>query len=355
MHLLVIMNSTKPLAPKRPGRSRRALFIVLFIDVLILCGFVASVYFGKEGYDEASLWCSVLVSAVGIFLFVRHFGLKMVSLVLLGLAACSTSFSMMNDAQPLTPLCDKKDALGLREYHGERIRLGSRGAYASVNPVKNDSLIVVLSVGASTPGQMAEHLESKSDMSEGFIVINGNLGGQDVNDYLEQSDRLFKYADSRLAEWGLSPKDVDVVWTFQDDIRSNSDSFEVAVPALTSKLKSYVELIAQRYPSAKEIALSGRMQGFSLDKGHSKIQCWYQGWACRNVVMDYRSGTWDPGVRVSDSFYFFSKGEEVNRNGVSFIRSDFKADGVHLSPTGVPKAANFLNEYFIQHYGRAVY
>lgn len=247
------------------------------------------------------------------------------------------------------PLNQSPDQSGSKTFKGFKYRLGSKGDYVSkaeVTPI--NGRIVILSVGASTPAQIAQEFDRLVGDDMIVDVVVGNVGGKDINDHLDLNNMVWANIDNQLANSGYKRSDVSVIWTMQDDLRDNGDDFPGNPERQYQKNLQLFGIFADKFPNLQLVELSGRLCGYSSDGGHNANQTWYTGWVYSWLVQDYRSGELVLPFRISDGAYFYTDGDKVRQDGLYQKRSFFKPDGIHLYSTGITYYGNFLYTYFAQ-------
>jgi len=266
---------------------------------------------------------------------------KLLTFMLASVALLSTMLAQNPLNQPI-------DETGSKLYNGFRYRLGSKGLYVQNSDVKPiNGRIVILTVGASTPAQIATEFDRLVGDNMIVDVVVGNVGGKDINDHLDLSNPVWSNIDNQLKASGYTREDVSVIWTMQDDLRDNQNDFPGNPQRQYAKNLELFEIFADKFPNLQLVELSGRLCGYSTQSGHTALQCYYTGWCYSWLVQDYRTEEITLPFRISDGCYFFADGDKVRSDGFYQKRSFFKNDGVHLLSSGISYYGNYLYQYFV--------
>ncbi len=247
------------------------------------------------------------------------------------------------------PLNQTPDSQGKRKYQGYTYRLGSKGNFVKKSPAITpiNGKIVLLSIGASTPDQIAVEFDRLVGGGQTLDVIVGNVWAQDINKWIDADNLVWEHVDEVLAMEGYTYSDIQIIWTMQDDLRDNASGFPGNPQRLYNKMVVLFDILHEKFPNLKTVEISGRPCGYSLEEKHSPQQTWYAGWSASWLVQDYRDGDLMLPFRISDGCYFWTDGNIVRQDGYYQIRSFYRLDGIHLEQDGIIYNGLFLYRYFM--------
>ncbi len=196
-----------------------------------------------------------------------------------------------------------------------------------------------------------------------LVIVNGAQGGEDAVSWDSPSDVTYAEAKRRLALFGLTERQVQVVWIKQAD--ANPSSSLPASGADAYKLEKFlgdvVRAVRSRYPNVKQVFLSSRVYGgYATTQLNPEPYAFEGGFAVKWLIeaqidqmrtqvaspiagdLNYNSAAawlaWGP--------YLWANGTVPRNDGLIWIRSDFNADGTHPSASGRDKVALQLLNFF---------
>jgi hypothetical protein len=168
----------------------------------------------------------------------------------------------------------------------------------------------------------------------------------------------------RLAPLGLSENQVEIAWIKLADARPTTslpaDSADAYV--FLSNLGQVVRALKVRYPNLLLVFISSRVYGgYSTTDWNPEPYAYEEGfsvkWAIesqinemRGLVANPRAGTLNYAKKSAPVIlwgpYLWANGTTPRADGVTWDRTDFEADGAHVSQSGETKVAGMLLGFF---------
>jgi len=223
-----------------------------------------------------------------------------------------------------------------------------------------DGKVVLLSIGMSNTtrefGPFKERADADPRKSPHVVIVDGALGGQGAAEWCSDDGKpVWKLAETRIRQAGVTPEQVQVVWLKQAIKSPLADSIENA-QQLRKYLTTIVQTAKQRYPNLRIVYLSSRTFGGYSAK-HGETESFDTAFAVRWVIQDQQAGkaelNWDAtrgAVRAPLLVwgpYLWADGDTPRRSdGLTWLRNDFVTDGTHPSPAGQKKVVDLLMQYF---------
>ena len=243
--------------------------------------------------------------------------------------------------------------------------------------------VVLLSIGMSnTSGEfcgrnittdcwpetfMAQAAQDPSVNSSSLVIVNGAQGGRDAETGHQPSDRYYDVIrDTRLSEFGVAEKQVQIVWLKQADARptvslpdSSADAYR-----LQSNLAEIVRALKVRYPNLQQLLLSSRTYGgyattklnpepYAYESGFAVkwlIQAQIEQMANGGRIVDTQDGDLNYDTMVAPWIawgpYLWADGQTPRSDRLAWERADFGRDGTHLAEPGRSKVGALLLDFF---------
>ncbi len=236
--------------------------------------------------------------------------------------------------------------------------------------------VVLLSIGMSnTSGEFcgrnittdcwpetftAQAAQDPSVNSSSLVIVNGAQGGRDAETGHQPSDRYYDVIrDTRLSEFGVAEKQVQIVWLKQADARptvslpdSSADAYR-----LQSNLAEIVRALKVRYPNLQQLFLSSRTYGgYATTKLNPEPYAYESGFSVKWLIEEQLQGekdlNFDPAKGevkapwLSWGPYLWANGMTKRADGLFYEESDFGPDGTHPSPAGQRKVGQQLLQFF---------
>lgn len=250
------------------------------------------------------------------------------------------------------------------EKHAEALKR----AATRITPRKADGQadaggkIVLLSIGASTGRQIMAGIIAQSQEAKGVnpavVLVNGNVGGQDINKIADLEGRYWPAVDSALDSTGVTAAQVQAAWMQEDDLRDADATFPGRPQRLKEKFAGVMRLLKQKFPNQQVCYLVDRhTTAFAQDVGkekHAEPRPNHVGWAVKWLIEDQMNGLADlafEGDKPSAPLltwgpYFWTDGDKSRDDGYRWTPENVVPDGVHLSEAGQQRVGGELLKFF---------
>ncbi len=220
--------------------------------------------------------------------------------------------------------------------------------------------IVLLSLGMSNTSQEFTAFLSLDDPLQSSLVqlVNGAQGGKSAEFASDPNDDFWTTLDQRLANEGVTPQQVQVVWL--KEARASVDPSEVFptdAAILQDQLQDIVQIAKDRFPNLKIAYLSSRIYAGYADTNLSpEPEAYQSGFAVKWLIEEQINGSPDLNYDLSQGSvlapwlawgpYTWADGTTPRSDGVTWLCSDFVNDGTHPSGNGAFKVAGMLQDFF---------
>jgi hypothetical protein len=223
-----------------------------------------------------------------------------------------------------------------------------------------DGRIVLVSLGMSNTTQEFSTFKAQSDAdplrNPRVVVVDGAQGGQDARRVADPTAPFWGVVDQRLAAAGVTPLQVQAAW-LKEAVAGPRDPFPAHAEELRDLLGAIVRIARQRYPNLRLCFLSSRIYaGYATTTLNPEPFAYESGFAVKWLVEQQIQGaaslnadptagavvapwlTWGP--------YLWADGLVPRSDGLTWLCSDFAADGTHPGPTARQKVAGALASHF---------
>ena len=222
--------------------------------------------------------------------------------------------------------------------------------------------IVLLSLGMSNTSLEFQAFMSlaQSDalLADNVTIVNGAQGGKSAEFASDPNDDFWTTLNQRLANEGVTPQQVQVVWLKQ--ARSSVDASEVFptdAEILQDQLQTIVQIAKTRFPNLKIAYLSSRIYAGYADTNLSpEPEAYQSGFAVKWLIEVQINGSPDLNYDSDQGSvlapwlawgpYLWADGEIERSDGLVWLCSDFVNDGTHPSGDGAQKVAGLLQDFF---------
>lgn len=222
--------------------------------------------------------------------------------------------------------------------------------------------IVLLSLGMSNTSQeftaFLSLAQSDALLADDVTLVNGAQGGKSAEFASNPNDDFWTTLNQRLANAGVSPQQVQVVWLKQ--ARSSVDPSEVFptdAEILQDQLQAIVQIAKTRFPNLKIAYLSSRIYAGYADTNLSpEPEAYQSSFAVKWLIEDQINGSPDLNYDSANGPvlapwlawgpYLWADGLTPRSDGLVWLCSDFVADGTHPSGDGAFKVAGMLQDFF---------
>ncbi len=222
--------------------------------------------------------------------------------------------------------------------------------------------IVMLTLGMSNTAIESNAFIEAADADPGrnsrVVIVNGAQGGWDAARVADPdlNSSYWSTVDQRLADSGVTPLQVQVVWLKQAEA-SPSLGFPEDAQLLESLLEEIVRIIQDRYPNTKQVYNSSRVYaGYATTPLNPEPFAYQSAFAVKWMIQGQIDGSpglnFDPGngpvqaAWLSWGPYLWADGLGPRDDGLTWECADFANDGTHPSSTGSSKVASLLIDFF---------
>lgn len=230
---------------------------------------------------------------------------------------------------------------------------------AAGNTDINNGKIAWISVGLSNTTQETNAflnlMQTFTNKNPKLSMVDGAVGGQDINILNNPSAPYWDTIYNRLATVGLTAAQVQIIWFKEAEASPTDTAFASYPDALKAKFRSVMQIIRSKFPKVKLCYLSSRIYaGYSTSNLNPEPYAWYSGWSVKRLIADQVAG--DPALNYTGSNpaspwlswgpYLWANGTTPRSDGLTWVLSDFQADGTHPSNSGRQKVAQMLLQFF---------
>lgn len=225
---------------------------------------------------------------------------------------------------------------------------------ASGQPDPVDGRIGLLSIGMSNAaqefGRFVELALEDPERAPWVIPVNGAQGGVAAEDMVDPGAPYWTLVLGRVAQAGLSPEQVQVLWVKQAN-RQPSAPFPQHAQILKGQLGTILRNARALFPNAAVAYLGSRIYaGYATSPLNPEPQAYEQAFAVKWLIGDQIAGApelaFDPGAALAPwlswGVYAWADGLVPRGDGLTWLCSDFAPDGTHPSPAGREKVAQLL-------------
>jgi len=219
--------------------------------------------------------------------------------------------------------------------------------------------IVWMSVGMSNTTQetsvFIDQMKTFTDKHPKLVLIDGAQGGQDINKINNPEAPYWDAVNTRLANSGLIPSQVQIIWFKEAEAGPSDTSFVTYPNALKMKYRSVMKMLQSKFTNLKIVYLSNRIYaGYATTKLNPEPFAWYTGWAIKKLIEEQINGDNElsfAGANPNAAWlswgpYLWADGTAPRSDGLYWVRDDFQADGTHPSMSGRKKVADLLINFF---------
>jgi hypothetical protein len=231
-----------------------------------------------------------------------------------------------------------------------------------------DGRIGVLGIGNGNArrafGPFAQVTAGQADLRPEVRFANGARTLHEADAWDSATRPAYAWVrDSVLAPAGLTEQQVQVVWL---KVANPHAAGAATLPAqnadallLLERLGNTARALQQRYPNLQQLYLSSPVWRGHAASGRHEPYAYEAGFAVRMLIeaqirqvlgegIDRRAGDLGEELApwVSWGPYLWARGTESRWDGLAWLRADFEADGLALTPGGAQKVAGLLVEFF---------
>jgi hypothetical protein len=179
-------------------------------------------------------------------------------------------------------------------------------------------------------------------------MVNGGIGGHDLRPWADPTSDVWPTTDATLADAGLTPAQVDVVWFKNTFNKTQGATFDAWVQSNDASMRRVRQNLAAHFPNLTQVFLSSRTYGGYIDPalGHTNEPWAYEhGFAVKDLIADSVA---DPTARpwLGWGPYLWTDGAAGRSDGYTWLCSDVDDEGMHPNDQGAQKIAALLDDDF---------
>ncbi len=220
--------------------------------------------------------------------------------------------------------------------------------------------VVLVTIGMSNTSQESTAwipmVNAFPNKNPSLRVINGAQGGQTASIISNPNAQFWTIVDQRLAQAGLTPQQVQVIW-----LKEANAGPTLPFPADAQQLQGHLEAIANvikdRYPNTRLCFLSSRIYaGYATTALNPEPWSYQSGFSVKWLIGDQIAGkpslNFNPAAGAVQSpwlgwaAYLWADGLTPRSDGLTWLCSNFQSDGTHPSASGAEKVGMLLMEFF---------
>lgn len=234
---------------------------------------------------------------------------------------------------------------------------------AAGNPAAAGGKIAMLSVGMSNTNYEFTRFISVAGAdparNPGLVIVNGAQGGKAADSWIDPAAPTWTVADQQLAQAGVTPRQVQVVWVKQALAHpSGLGTFPAHAQALETDLEDIARNLLIRYPNVKLAYFSSRTRAYTADPAGLNPEpfAYESGFAVQWMIAKQTAGdaslNFDPArgaVRAPLLLwgpYLWADGLVPRSDGFTWACQDTQADFTHPSSSGQQKVTDELLALF---------
>ncbi|MCB8950295.1 MAG: hypothetical protein H6653_19990, partial [Ardenticatenaceae bacterium] len=219
----------------------------------------------------------------------------------------------------------------------------------------SDGKIGFISVGMSNAAlEFNSFLRLANDdptKNDAVVIVNGAQGGWTSNKLAENPNaEYWQVLDERLADNGLTPAQVQVVWLKEARGGVKNEPFPQEPQILQAQLQSIVQLVQARYPNVKIVYLSSRIYGgYATGPLNPEPIAYHSGFAVKWLIEAQINGepqlNYDPvqgevtAPWLAWGPYLWADGLTPRSDGLTWACDEFADDGTHPGDPARDKVA----------------
>jgi hypothetical protein len=220
--------------------------------------------------------------------------------------------------------------------------------------------IVLISLGMSNTQSEFQNLMDRThrnpEVNPQLVLVNGALGGQTADRWVDSNARPWKEAELRLAQQGVTPLQVQAAWVKQTLTRGGP--FPEKALELQADLQAIVHNLHDIYPNLQLVFLSSRTRSYLYDRGLSPEPAAFEtGFSVKWLIQAQIEG--DPALNFDPEIgplvapfltwgpYLWIDGQNPRSDGMTWTAQDLAEDCTHPSPEGNDKVGEMLLAFFL--------
>lgn len=213
-----------------------------------------------------------------------------------------------------------------------------------------DGKIVLLTTGMSNTTMESQAFiklaSSDPDLNPHLVIMDGAQGGQTAKVIANPQANYWKIDEDRLAQAGLSPKQVQAVWLKQANA-GPTEPFPTEAKKLEEDIRADIKILTAHFPNLTQVFLSSRIYaGYASTPLNPEPHAYETAFADKWLIAEQINGKSDLTPWLAWGPYLWGDGMKARNDGLVWTREDLGADGTHPSPQGQVKVAKMLLAFF---------
>jgi hypothetical protein len=214
-----------------------------------------------------------------------------------------------------------------------------------------DGKIVLLTTGMSNTTMESQAFiklaAGDRDINPHVLILDGAQGGQTAHVIANPEANYWKVDDQRLAQAGVTAKQVQAVWLKQANGGPTAE-FPTEAKKLEEDIRQNIRILTARFPNLKQVFLSSRIYaGYASTPLNPEPHAYETAFAVKWLIAEQIAGKSDLEPWLAWGPYLWADGVKPRKDGLIWTREDLGADGTHPSdPSGRRKVGKLLLEFF---------
>jgi len=210
--------------------------------------------------------------------------------------------------------------------------------------------IVLLTTGMSntTMESQAFLKQASADaaVNPKLVIVDGAQGGQTAHIIANPQANYWNIDEQRLAEKGVSAKQVQIVWLKQANAGPTAP-FPAEAKKLEEDIRADIKILTDRFPNLKQVFLSSRIYaGYASTPLNPEPHAYETAFAVKWLIAEQIAGNSDLKPWLAWGPYLWADGMKPRQDGLVWTREDLGVDGTHPSDSGRIKVGKMLLEFF---------
>lgn len=227
-----------------------------------------------------------------------------------------------------------------------------------------NGIVGMVSIGMSNatqefdggPWAFKPRADADPSRNPSLVIVDGAQASQDAGDWAVTDSLPWQVLAQRLADAGVAPSQVQVVWLKQAIAEGGALGFPYGATLLHDHLREIVAILSQTYPNVRLVYLSSRSRAWELGPSGTNPEplAFESGFAVRWLIQDQLDG--DPALAfagpgaqapwLSWGPYLWADGVQPRSDGLTWLATDVVSDCTHPSQAGETKVADQLLAFF---------
>ncbi len=213
-----------------------------------------------------------------------------------------------------------------------------------------DGKIVLITTGMSNTTMESQAFiklaSGEPEINPHLVILDGAQNGQTAKVIANPEANYWKIDEERLAQAGLSPKQVQAVWLKQANAGPTAP-FPAEAKKLEEDIRADIKNLTAHFPNLKQVFLSSRIYaGYASTPLNPEPHAYETAFADKWLISEQIAGKSDLTPWLAWGPYLWADGMKPRKDGLVWTREDLGADGTHPSELGRAKVAKLLLAFF---------